>query len=144
MTVAWLLSRRASCATCQINEKHLPGHRLLGCVSAPYGITTGSPSRKGRLNSRLVCGWRCLRADGTKRTTKWRTDVQSPYHQSLRHAEKATSRSRTIRSHFVATAHEVHPKFGPALLIDDHETTWTITRNMAGSGLHSLRASLRD
>jgi len=53
------------------------------------------------------------------------------------------SRSRTIRSHVVAIAHEVLPKFGLAFLIDDHETTWTITRNMAGPGLESLRAGQR-
>jgi hypothetical protein len=84
-----------------------------------------------------------LRGDGAKRTTKWRAGVQSRYHQHLRRAEETMSRSRTIRSHVVATAHEVLPKFGLAFLIDDHETTWTITRNMAGPGLDSLRAGQR-
>lgn len=53
------------------------------------------------------------------------------------------SPSQTIRSPVVATTHEVLPKFGLAFLVDDHETTWTITKNMAGPGLESLRAGQR-
>jgi hypothetical protein len=41
------------------------------------------------------------------------------------------------------TAHEVFPKFGLAFLIDDHGTTWTITRNMEGPGLHASAAASR-
>jgi hypothetical protein len=43
----------------------------------------------------------------------------------------------------MATAHEVLPKFGLAFLIDDHGTTWTITRNMEGPGLHALHPGQR-
>ena len=42
-----------------------------------------------------------------------------------------------------AIAHEVLPKFGLAFLVDDHETTWAITRHMEGPGLGSLRAGQR-
>lgn len=88
-------------------------------------------------------GGRRLRSEGTKRTTKGRADVQCRYHQHLRRVEKTMSPSQRIRSLVTATAHEVLPKFGLAFLVDDHETTWTITRNMAGPGLERLRAGQR-
>lgn len=69
--------------------------------------------------------------------------MQSRYHQHLRRAEKTMSRYRTIRSHVVATAHEVLPKFVLAFLVDDLETTWAITRSMEGPGLDSLRSDQR-
>jgi len=53
------------------------------------------------------------------------------------------SAPHTIRSPVMATAHEVLPKFGLAFLIDDHNTTWTITRNMEGPGLHTLHTGQR-
>lgn len=43
----------------------------------------------------------------------------------------------------MATAHEVLPKFGLAFVIDDEDTTWTITRNMDGPGLDGLRTGQR-
>jgi hypothetical protein len=43
------------------------------------------------------------------------------------------------RSHVTATAQEVLPKFGLAFLVDDQETTWTVTRSMEGPGLDTLR-----
>jgi hypothetical protein len=42
-----------------------------------------------------------------------------------------------------ATVHEVLPKFGLAFLVDEHDTTWTITRNMAGPALDTLRPGQR-
>ena len=65
------------------------------------------------------------------------------HHQHLRRAEKTMSPSQSIRSRVSATAHEVLPKFGLAFLVDDHETTWAITRNMEGPGLDSLRSGQR-
>ena len=47
------------------------------------------------------------------------------------------------RSPVMATAHEVLPQFGLAFVVDDDETTWTITRNMEGPGLDVLRAGQR-
>lgn len=38
---------------------------------------------------------------------------------------------------------EVLPKFGLAFVVDDDETTWTITRNMEGPGLDALRRGQR-
>jgi hypothetical protein len=84
-----------------------------------------------------------LRSEGTKRTTKGRTAVQCRYHQHLRRVEKTMSTSQTKQSLVTAIAHEVLPKFGLAFLVDDHETTWAITRNMEGPGLGSLRAGQR-
>jgi hypothetical protein len=43
----------------------------------------------------------------------------------------------------MATAYEVLPKFGLAFVIDDADTTWTITRNMEGPGLDTLRTGQR-
>ena len=43
------------------------------------------------------------------------------------------------RSLVTATAQEVLPKFGLAFLVDDQETTWTVTRSMEGPGLDTLR-----
>ncbi len=43
----------------------------------------------------------------------------------------------------VATAYEVLPQFGMAFLVDDQETTWTITKAMQGPGLDTLRAGQR-
>jgi hypothetical protein len=84
-----------------------------------------------------------LRSEGTNRITKGRADVQCRYHEHLRHAEKTVSPSQSIRSRVTATAYEVLPKFGLAFLVDDHETTWAITRNMEGPGLESLRSGQR-
>jgi hypothetical protein len=84
-----------------------------------------------------------LRSEGTKRSTKGRADALSRYHQQLRRAEKTMSPSQTNRSLVTATAHEVLPRFGLDFLVDDHETTWAITRNMGGPGLDSLRAGQR-
>ena len=67
----------------------------------------------------------------------------SRYHRLLSCAEKTMSAPHTIRSPVMATAHEVLPKFGLAFLIDDHNTTWTITRNMEGPGLHTLHTGQR-
>lgn len=53
------------------------------------------------------------------------------------------SATETIRSLVTATAHEVLPKFGLAFLVDDHETTWTVTRSMEGPGLAALRTGQR-
>ena len=53
------------------------------------------------------------------------------------------SAAQTIRSLVTATAHEVLPQFGLAFLIDDNDTTWTITKNMEGPGLHTLRTGQR-
>ncbi len=50
---------------------------------------------------------------------------------------------QTNRSLVTATAHEVLPKFGLAFLIDDHDTTWTVTRCTEGPGLHTLRSGQR-
>jgi hypothetical protein len=47
------------------------------------------------------------------------------------------------RSLVMATAHEVLPKFGLAYLIDDHNTTWTVTSGTVGPGLHTLRSGQR-
>lgn len=46
------------------------------------------------------------------------------------------SAARTTQSLVTATAHEVLPKFGLAFLIDDHDTTWTVTRCTDGPGLN--------
>jgi hypothetical protein len=43
----------------------------------------------------------------------------------------------------MATAQEVLPKFGVAFLIDDHDTTWTVTKNMEGPGLNTLHTGQR-
>ena len=69
--------------------------------------------------------------------------MPSRYHRHLRSAEKTMSAPQAIQSPVMATAHEVLPNFGLAFLIDDHDTTWTITRNMDGLGLHTLRAGQR-
>jgi hypothetical protein len=53
------------------------------------------------------------------------------------------STARSDRSHLTATAHEVLPKFGLAFLIDDHQTTWTITGSMEGPGLDTVRTGQR-
>lgn len=53
------------------------------------------------------------------------------------------SASQTNRSLVTATAQEVLPEFGQAFLIDDHETTWAITRNMEGPGLDTVRTGQR-
>lgn len=47
------------------------------------------------------------------------------------------------RSPVMAIAHEVLPQFGLAFVVDDNETTWTITRNMEGPGLDALRTGQR-
>jgi len=57
--------------------------------------------------------------------------------------EKSMSAVNPNRSLVAATAHEVLPKFGLAFVIDDDDTTWTITRNMSGPGLDALRAGQR-
>lgn len=80
----------------------------------------------------------------TRKCTKQeRTGLPSRYHRYLRSAEKTMSAPQAIQSPVMATAHEVLPNFGLAFLIDDHDTTWTITRNMDGPGLHTLRAGQR-
>lgn len=84
-----------------------------------------------------------MRSEGTKSTTNGRADVQCRFHQYLRRAEKTMSPSQTNRSFVTATAHEVLPRFGLAFLVDDHETTWAITRNMEGPVLDSLRSGQR-
>ena len=43
----------------------------------------------------------------------------------------------------MATAQEVLPKFGLAFLIDDDDTTWTVTRSTKGPGLGTLRRGQR-
>ncbi len=48
-----------------------------------------------------------------------------------------------VPSVVMATAHEVLPKFGLAFLIDDHDTTWTVTRSTEGPGLGKLRRGQR-
>lgn len=53
------------------------------------------------------------------------------------------SAAQANRSIVTATVHEVLPKFGLAFLIDDRDTTWTVTRNMEGHGLDSLRPGQR-
>jgi len=53
------------------------------------------------------------------------------------------SAAQTIRSPVMATAREVLPMFGLAFLIDDQDTTWTVTRGMDGPGLDSLRPGQR-
>lgn len=58
-------------------------------------------------------------------------------------AESPMSAVKTTRSPVMATAHEVLPKFGLAFVIDDEDTTWTITRNMEGPGLDALRTGQR-
>lgn len=82
-------------------------------------------------------------SQGTKCTTQGRERVHNRYHYHLRREEKALSPTRIIQPPVVATVHEVLPKFGLAFLIDDQKTTWTITRNMAGPGLETLRAGER-
>lgn len=47
------------------------------------------------------------------------------------------------RAPIMATAHEVLPKFDLAFVIDDADTTWTLTRNMEGPGLDALRTGQR-
>ncbi len=47
------------------------------------------------------------------------------------------------RSRVTATAHEVLPNFGLAFLIDDHDTTWTVTKCTEGPGLQALRPGQR-
>jgi hypothetical protein len=49
------------------------------------------------------------------------------------------SAAKKHRALVTATAQEVLPRFGLAFLIDDQETTWTVTRTMEGPGLDSLR-----
>jgi hypothetical protein len=39
----------------------------------------------------------------------------------------------------LATTHEVLPTFGLAFLVDDQGINWTITKNMDGPGLHTLK-----
>lgn len=53
------------------------------------------------------------------------------------------SAHRTNRLLVMATAQEVLPKFGLAFVVDDDETTWTITRNMEGPGLDALKTGQR-
>lgn len=50
---------------------------------------------------------------------------------------------QTNRSLVTATAREVLPRFGLAFLVDDQDTTWTVTRSMEGPGLHTLQAGQR-
>lgn len=50
---------------------------------------------------------------------------------------------QSLRPLVMATAHEVLPKFGLAFLIDDGETTWTVTRSTEGPGLETLRTGQR-
>ncbi len=50
---------------------------------------------------------------------------------------------KTNRAPVLATTQEVLPKFGLAFVVDDDETTWTITRNMEGPGLDALRTGRR-
>lgn len=78
----------------------------------------------------------------TRKCTKQeRTGVPSRYHRHLRRAQKTMSTPQAIQG--MATAHEVPPNFGLAFLIDNHDTTWTITRNMDCPGLHALHAGQR-
>ena len=51
--------------------------------------------------------------------------------------------AQRTRSLVTATAHEVLPRFGLAFLIDDDDTTWTVTRSTEGPGLHALRTGQR-
>jgi hypothetical protein len=53
------------------------------------------------------------------------------------------SAPRKIRSPIMATAHEVLPRFGLAFLVDDQDTTWTVTNAMEGPGLHALHPGQR-
>jgi hypothetical protein len=50
---------------------------------------------------------------------------------------------KATQSPVIATAHEVLPKFGLAFVIDDENTTWTITGNLEGPGLDPLRTGRR-
>ncbi len=47
---------------------------------------------------------------------------------------------QTKPSTVTAVAQEVLPRFGLAFLIDEHDTTWTLTRNMQGPELDTLRS----
>jgi hypothetical protein len=42
-----------------------------------------------------------------------------------------------------ATAQEVLPLFGVAYLVDDHETSWAVTKSTAGPGLDRLQPGQR-
>lgn len=42
-----------------------------------------------------------------------------------------------------ATALDVLPKFGVAFLVDDRDTTWTVTKCTEGPGLQTLRPGQR-
>jgi hypothetical protein len=53
------------------------------------------------------------------------------------------SEARSKRSVVTATAQEVLPKFGLAYLIDDQETTWTVTGSTQGPGLDTLHTGQR-
>jgi len=53
------------------------------------------------------------------------------------------SAAQTQRFFVTATASEVLPRFGLAFLVDDQDTTWTVTRSMRGPGLHTLQAGQR-
>jgi hypothetical protein len=58
-------------------------------------------------------------------------------------AEKTMQEAETDRSTVLATAQDILPRFGLAFLIDDHDTTWGITRSMQGPGLNTLRPGQR-
>lgn len=51
--------------------------------------------------------------------------------------------SQTSRSLVIATAQEVLPQFGLAFLVDDHDTTWAITKCTEGPGLHQIQSGQR-
>jgi hypothetical protein len=42
-----------------------------------------------------------------------------------------------------ATAQEVLPRFGLAFVVDEHDTTWAITKSTDGPGLDTLQAGQR-
>jgi hypothetical protein len=84
-----------------------------------------------------------LRCDVTQLHKEGASGRAEPYHRHLRSAEKTMSAPQTIQSPVMATTQEVLPKFGLAFLIDDHDTTWTVTRNMEGPGLHTLHTGQR-
>ena len=53
------------------------------------------------------------------------------------------SAAKTKRTLTTATADEVLPRFGLAVLVDDEARTWAVTRSTEGPGLDRLRAGQR-
>ncbi len=50
---------------------------------------------------------------------------------------------QTHKALVTATAFEILPRFGLAFLVDDQQTTWTVTRSTDGPGLDALRSGQR-